>query len=208
MKNKLDQQDSNLANNQEISRRNVLLGILASVGAASTSGCAHSLNTTIVDLEKSSAQHNSNHEFYTAKEFLLVSRLSDLIIPDTQTLGALAVGVPKLMDKLHTDWASIQSQTAHRDALKLVNDELDKISGVAFLEQNPETQIATLSTLDNLAFSSDYQRLSAYRSIKDLIARFYYLSKVGASQELRYELVPGRWEACIPFEKVGRSWAA
>ncbi|MBU3004876.1 gluconate 2-dehydrogenase subunit 3 family protein [Paraglaciecola arctica] len=208
MKNNSDQQDSNIPNNQEISRRNVLLGILASVGAASTAGCARSLNTTIVDLEKSNAQHNSNYEFYTSKEFLLVSRLSDLIIPDTQTLGALAVGVPRLMDQLHTDWASIQTQTAHRDALKLVNDELDTISGVPFLKQNSEAQLATLSTLDNLAFSSDYQRLSAYRSIKELIARFYYLSEVGASQELRYELVPGRWEACIPFEKVGRSWAA
>ena len=192
---------------QGITRRDVLLGILASVGAASTSGCAKSLNNTIVDLDINAAQGNADLEFYTENEFLLTSRLADLIIPDTQTLGALAVGVPLLMDKLHSDWASAESQTTHREAINHVNQELDKIAGKPFLKLNTELQLQALSRLDELAFSAEYKRLYTYRSVKELIARFYYLSEVGASQELRYELVPGRWEACIPFEKVGRTWA-
>ena len=207
MSNNEHDQKSSGPSKQGITRRDVLLGILASVGAASTTGCAKSLNNTIVDLDVNATQGNTDLEFYTPTEFLLTSRLADLIIPDTQTLGALAVGVPKLMDKLHSDWASAESQTIHREALKQVSHELDKIAGTPFLKLNTESQLQTLSRLDELAFSADYQRLYAYRSVKELIARFYYLSEVGASQELRYELVPGRWEACIPFEKVGRTWA-
>jgi hypothetical protein len=207
MSNNEHNQKSSGPSKQGITRRDVLLGILVSVGAASTTGCAKSLNNTIVDLNVNATQGNTDLEFYTPTEFLLTSRLADLIIPDTQTLGALAVGVPKLMDKLHSDWASAESQTTHREALKQVSHELDKIAGTPFLKLNTESQLQTLSRLDELAFSAAYQRLYAYRSVKELIARFYYLSEVGASQELRYELVPGRWEACIPFEKVGRTWA-
>jgi hypothetical protein len=200
-------QNSSEPSNQGITRRDILLGILTSVGVASTSGCAKNINNTIEALDLSSAQGNVDLGFYTPNEFLLTSRLADLIIPDTQTLGALAVGVPKLMDRLHTDWASAESQTAHRDALKQVTYELDTIAGEPFLKISTDAQLKVLTGLDELAYAADYQRLYAYRSVKDLIARFYYFSEVGASQELRYELVPGRWDACIPFEKVGRTWA-
>jgi len=211
MKNESNQeytQNVSEPNSQRITRRDVLLGILASVGAASTIGCAKNLNSTIVDLNISGAQGDTDLGFYTSKEFQLVSRLADLIIPDTQTPGALAVGVPKLMDKLHTDWASAESQATHSEVLEQISHELNTIAGKAFLTLSTDAQLNTLKRIDALAFSTDYQRLYAYRSVKDLIARFYYLSEVGASQELRYELVPGRWDACIPFEKVGRTWAA
>lgn len=208
MSNNESDQKSSGPSKQGITRRDVLLGILASVGAAGTSGCAKSLNNTIVGLDTNAIQGSSDLGFYTSTEYLLTSRLADLIIPDTQTQGALAVGVPKLMDRLHTDWASAESQATHRDALKQVTHELNTIAGKPFLELNSDAQLKTLIRLDELAYAADYQRLNAYRSVKDLIARFYYLSEVGATQELRYELVPGRWEACIPFEKVGRTWAA
>ncbi len=48
---------------------------------------------------------------------------------------------------------------------------------------------------------------SFFRMLKELTLVGYYTSEVGATEELRFVQVPGRWEACVPFEDVGRTWA-
>jgi hypothetical protein len=35
----------------------------------------------------------------------------------------------------------------------------------------------------------------------------YYQSEAGATQELRYELVPGAWRGCVPYSEIGRATA-
>jgi gluconate 2-dehydrogenase gamma chain len=46
-----------------------------------------------------------------------------------------------------------------------------------------------------------------FRTLKELTLVGYYTSEAGATVELRHEAVPGRFEGCIPFETVGRTWA-
>jgi gluconate 2-dehydrogenase gamma chain len=46
-----------------------------------------------------------------------------------------------------------------------------------------------------------------FHMIKELTLVGYYTSEAGATQELRHEPVPGRYEGCVPFERIGRSWA-
>ncbi|HUG39845.1 MAG TPA: gluconate 2-dehydrogenase subunit 3 family protein [Longimicrobiales bacterium] len=49
--------------------------------------------------------------------------------------------------------------------------------------------------------------LPFFRTMKELTVVGYYTSEVGATVELRHEAVPGRHEGCIPYERVGRTWA-
>lgn len=46
-----------------------------------------------------------------------------------------------------------------------------------------------------------------FRTMKELTVVGYYTSEIGATQELQYEHVPGRWVPCAPLEEIGRSWA-
>lgn len=45
------------------------------------------------------------------------------------------------------------------------------------------------------------------RMMKELTVLGYYTSEMGATRELRYERVPGRYQGCVPFTTVGRTWA-
>lgn len=45
------------------------------------------------------------------------------------------------------------------------------------------------------------------RTMKELTVLGYYTSEMGATRELRYERVPGRYQGCVPFTTVGRTWA-
>jgi hypothetical protein len=47
----------------------------------------------------------------------------------------------------------------------------------------------------------------AYAKFKHLVLLGYYHSEVGATQELRFELVPGAWRPCVPFTEIGRATA-
>ena len=49
--------------------------------------------------------------------------------------------------------------------------------------------------------------LPFFRTMKELTLAGYYTSQVGATKELRHEPTPGRYEGCMPLEKVGRTWA-
>lgn len=46
-----------------------------------------------------------------------------------------------------------------------------------------------------------------YGRLKDLVMTTYYLSEPGATKELRYELIPGVWEASMPLDADRRAWA-
>ena len=46
-----------------------------------------------------------------------------------------------------------------------------------------------------------------FRTMKELTVLGYYTSQPGATKELRYVQVPGRYDGCVPFAKVGREWA-
>lgn len=192
---------------QNFTRRELLVGLLASVGAMSTAGCVQRLESDMSRPATEIAESSESLGFYSNTEFALVQRLSDLIIPTTDTPGAIEAGVPILMDQLYVQWASASSQKKHREAMGSIKKALDAIAEEDFINASQDAQLAALKTLDDQAFSGNDSKSAQYRSVKDLIARCYYATEPGATQELRYERVPGRWEPCIPLEQVGRTWA-
>jgi hypothetical protein len=46
-----------------------------------------------------------------------------------------------------------------------------------------------------------------FRTMKELTLLGYYTSQPGATKELRYIQVPGRFDGCVPLAKSGRAWA-
>ena len=46
-----------------------------------------------------------------------------------------------------------------------------------------------------------------FRQLKELTVAGYYTSEVGASQELQFNAVMGRYDADVPLAEIGRAWA-
>ena len=126
-------------------RREFLQGLIVSVGGATAlSACSGA--ATIA-----ATAPGQRGRFYTGNEMALVSRISDLIIPRTETPGALDANVPGYLDGLMTDWASDETRSNRREALQLIAARLDAASG-DFLSANEDTSIRVLSELDSIAF--------------------------------------------------------
>ena len=64
-----------------------------------------------------------------------------------------------------------------------------------------------LAKLDGEAFAEGAQD-HPWKVIKGLILTGYYTSEVGGSKELRYELVPGRWDPDLPLKPTDRAFSS
>lgn len=144
----------------------------------------------------------------------LISLVSDLVIPRTDTPGARDVGVGDfvilaLAHGLSGTGAPMASGTVtaalerfqRRDGslrhLAWLEAALDRAAGGDFLRHDRARCAAWLAALDAEAFA-DGAPFSPWKAIKGLILTGYYTSEAGGSQELRYELVPGKWQWDTP----------
>lgn len=171
-------------------RREVLQGLIVSIGGASAlTACGGVANVL-------STQQGSMPRFYTNAEMALVSRVSELIIPRTETPGALDVNVPGYMDGLMTDWASQETKNAHRAALARISSELDRLAGGDFLTASDGIAERSLADFDAARFAEDGDDFG-YKRMKGYVSQSYFATEGGAIEELKWIAVPGRWDPSV-----------
>lgn len=142
--------------------------------------------------------------FFTPAQFAALDEVADTIIPKTDTPGARGAGVPAAMDALMTNWASAARGAQFR-ALMDDFDKAAKAEGAASVRAMPaDRRLDFVRRYDAAKFEA---KDPVYARFKELVLTLYYLSEVGATQELRYELVPGKWEAFTTIGPDTRAWA-
>ena len=172
-------------------RREVIQGLIVSVGGAALLSRCGGVATVLP-----STAAAGNNRFYSEPEMRLVTRVSDLLIPRTETPGALDVNVPGFLDGLMTEWASADTQREHRASLAQLHVELDRLAGGAFVSTTERQAEAALATFDQEVYSGARED-SGYRNLKSLIAQSYFATEAGALQEQGWVAVPGRWDPCV-----------
>ena len=134
--------------------------------------------------------------FFTPEELLIVAEFAEIIIPRTDTPGAKDAGVPEALDALMADWAS-EARKAEFRAL------VARIADAGGVTPGAPPQIELARSFDAAQLPAD----PVYRRFKELVLMLYYLSQPGATRELRYEHVPGKWEPSIEVGPDARAWA-
>ncbi len=171
-------------------RREVLQGLIISIGGATALTARGGVATVL------STRPGSATRFYTESELALISRISDLIIPRTETPGALDENIPGYMDGLMSDWASHETQNAHRQALAQINRELDRTVAGDFMSVSDSAAQRALAEFDAAVFSADGDG-TGYKRTKGYISQSYFATEGGALEELKWVAVPGRWNPSV-----------
>jgi glucoside 3-dehydrogenase (cytochrome c) hitch-hiker subunit len=149
-------------------------------------------------------------EALTPDEAKLLGTMVDLIVPATDTPGASEAGVPVFIDHLLRDWVDPEDCTRFQQGLAAVDAEAREAHGVGFGEATPEQQNAIFARLDLEAVearAADVRPLPFFATLKEWTIVGYYTSEIGATQELHWLAVPGRYDANVPLEEVGKTWA-
>lgn len=168
----------------------------------------------------------------TADQERLVATIADHIIPATDTPGARDVGVPAFIAGILAQY-SADERARFLAGLADVDVRAHRACGARFVDCAPDARHALLAALDQEAYphaappvaapgrsdergqtenaTADQRSARAhpafFRVMKELTLVGYYTSEAGATRELRYARVPGRFDGCVPFATLGRAWS-
>ena len=86
------------------------------------------------------------------RQHALTDTLVDLILPETDTPGARAAGVPAFIDTLLADWMDDGERGRFLAGLADVDARADAAHGRRFVDLEPDQQVALLTALDAEAY--------------------------------------------------------
>jgi len=125
--------------------------------------------------------------FFRKDEFEAIERIADLIIPATDTPGAVQARVPSYIDLVVS--RNGEHQSVYRKGLAWVDRAATEKHGKSFVQLNEEEQVALLTPLCESAdagnLSNDGERF--FRVMKNMTSDGYYTSKAGMTGELGYK---------------------
>lgn len=136
----------------------------------------------------------------TAAAGAWLDAVCDMVIPDADTPGARKAGVAAFV-QLAASHGLAGSSAADLVGLKT---QLDQARG-------PFEHLAVAAQHDVLVMVDGRDatnRSTPWAHVKKLILMGYYTSEIGASQELRYQLVPGRFDPDLPVHPGDRAWSS
>jgi gluconate 2-dehydrogenase gamma chain len=156
-----------------------------------------------------------------AHQFATVKTMAELIIPRTDTPGATDVGVAEFIDLLLTEWYDDKDRKSFVNGLDDVDARSNRLFGKTFVDCSPVQQSKILTILgeqmineddaektkahdnrtDNTEGESD--SIKFYPTLRNLTMTAFYTSEDGATGELHFEIVPGRFDGCARADHEG-----
>ena len=125
--------------------------------------------------------------YFTEPDFEIITRLADLIIPATDTPGAVGAGVPAYVDSVVG--ANKALQETIRNGIAALDELSRKTHQQGFLSLTEDQQIALLTpwsqAIEKAKPNGPGERF--FYTIKSLTADGYYTSYTGLMEELQYK---------------------
>ena len=149
---------------------------------------------------------------FTEDEKKMINRMSDVIIPRTDTPGAVDAGVPAFIVMMMQECYPGKDQQQFHAGLAAFDRLCKDKEGKPFLKLSPDKQEAVVADLDKTVLGNKKENeknddLSFYRKLKELTLLGFFTSEPGATKTLRYVQIPGRYDGCVPYKEGEKAWA-
>ena len=140
-------------------------------------------------------------KFFDATQAALISALADVIIPKTDTSGALDAGVPAFIDSIMADVYPKDAQEQFRAGIGAFAAAA-KASGKSFLEQDAVQRTDTVRQSIETALAAGQQPKPFILVARELTLLGFYTSKVGITENMDYVSVPTAYHGCVPLSDM------
>lgn len=192
-------------------RTSVLLGgaVSASIarGIVAAEQAATSAATTVFDSEQRAQ----------------VASIAELIIPTTDTPGAIEAGVPAFIEMMVAQWYTDTERRIFLQGLQDLDQWCQENNSSTFNASTAPQQTAALLAAEQVAAGYEGpegggikammskqidENIPFFPKVKELTVIGYYTSEVGAKQELVYNPMPMRYDGDFPYAEVARQWSS
>jgi gluconate 2-dehydrogenase gamma chain len=158
--------------------------------------------------------------FFSEDQALVISELTEIIIPKTSTPGAKDAGVPGFIDQMLKEIYTKEQQDDFLKGLAEFDADAEKEYGDHFATCTPEQRTAQVKKYHDAAFAKGVDGGSSgwwnagsggdkpfILKVKELTILGFFTSEPGATKVLQYNQVPGPFKGCVPLADVGKAWA-
>lgn len=187
-----------------VSRRDAIKQLALACGLVLS---ANSLSALAAAFSQPTDLTRSKKTLLNIDQLALLRELGEIIIPTTDTPGAIAAGVHDFINHYIVYCASPAEQQGLIAGLKRIDDSAKNHFSKPFLSASKQQQIALLTNMEKATdgFTADDRKF--FKQLKALVTFGYYTSEIGATQELAYLAIPGGYKGNFKFKQVGKAWA-
>ena len=184
-------------------RRELIKNIALMVGGAT------SIPTLLAMQRQESGFSNGLDFTLTASQRKLVAEVAEIIIPRTDTPGAIDAGVPAFIEMMLKDCYQSPEHQSFLEGLDALSKKdflnksmADKISIISAVEQENKALMKAYNVQQTKMGDNEDKELMAaqkkglpfWRLMKELTLLGYFTSKVGVNASFDFVVVPGRFE--------------
>lgn len=158
------------------------------------------------------APRRPSRAFFTEAQREAVTVFADLVIPETDTPGAVEAGAVDFIEMIVSEWYDAEERERFMRGLAHLDAHSESVTGVRFAHAGEARQTAILEGLQaegrTLRELDDDAPTPFFHQARGLVLHGYYTSEIGMREELRYRPYPGRYEGCVDVSEVTRPVSA
>jgi len=189
------QHDPEMMRRREVLRRAAwLLGgaISAPAALAILQGCAR---------QESSDAEAPASLVLGAAQMKVVAAIADIMLPKTDTSGALDAGVPQFIDTALAALYPKSGQESFKAGIEAFAPSTS-ISGKIFLEQGRAEQEKQVREALEAALTAERDPQPFILTLRELALLGYLNSRVGIAENMEYVPVPTAFHGCVPLSQM------
>ncbi|MBM1107676.1 gluconate 2-dehydrogenase subunit 3 family protein [Aurantibacter crassamenti] len=155
--------------------------------------------------------------FFNENEAKTIATLVDMILPKTETPGALDMNVDVFIDTVIAKGYDENAQQEMRDNIAKFNEDCKADFGADFANLNETDRVKVLENAEITSGKFNpgvwgssvgkQEPIGFYRSLKAMAIGAYFTSEEIGKNVLNYDPIPGKYEPCKPVSEVGNKWS-
>lgn len=155
--------------------------------------------------------------YFTSPQREIIAAMVEVIIPRTDTPGAIDAGVPIFVELMVAHWLNEEETAIFNAGLTDMEVRIPAEFGQAFQALAPEQQLEVMEALEDEASGSSWYDFGNVQrdfvseapficQLKELTVWGFFTSREGGSQVLRYDPMPMYFDGDIPLRQDDSSW--
>lgn len=156
-------------------------------------------------------------DYFSDEQRKVVAAMAEVIIPRTDTPGAIDAGVPRYIELMAAGWLNEQERAIFNAGLSDIQSRIPRDYGATFDSLSAPQQLEIMEALEEGASDSEWYTFGNTQrefigdapficQLKELTIWGFFTSEVGGKQVLRYNPMPMRFDGDIPLAPGDSTW--
>jgi hypothetical protein len=162
--------------------------------------------------------NRSKADYLTGPQRRIIAAMAEVIIPRTDTPGAMDAGVPNFIELMASDWLNDEERAIFESGIEDMETRIPAEYGAPFDQLEPRLQLAIMQDMEDAASDSPWYDFANVQrdfisdapficQLKELTIWGFFTSEAGATQVLRYNAMPMHFDGDIPLSPDESTWA-